>query len=354
MAAALQMVQSRGGPGQNSWSSVPGNLVPSYDLMASPLLVVRNLTVSYTTASGPFHAVCDVSLDLRPGETLGVVGETGCGKTTLALSILGLLDGGRIENGVILFEGENLAGIAEQEWRRIRGSRIGLVFQNPRTSLNPVLTIGAQIAESIRAHRRMTRAQARDLAIHLLEELGVPEPRLVLQRYSFELSGGTCQRIAIALAICNEPSLLVADEPTSALDPTIQSQIISLLDAMRRQRGLALVFISHDVPLVSGLADRLAVMYASRVVELGAAREVLARPAHPYTRGLIGCIPDISHSPGSQRLNAIRGLPPGRLAARSGCVFASRCDLAEARCALSQPEFLRVSDSHRAACIKAT
>ncbi len=328
--------------------------MPSTDLVTSPLLVVRNLTVDYTTASGSFPAVRDVSLDLRPGEILAVVGETGCGKTTLALSIIGLLDGGRIENGVILFEGENLAGITEERWRRIRGSRIGLVFQNPRASLNPVLTIGTQLAESIRAHRKMTRAQARDLAIHLLEDLGVPDPRLALHRYPFELSGGTCQRMAIALAICNEPSLLIADEPTSALDPTIQSQIISLLDAMRRQRGLALLFISHDVPLISGVADRVAVMYGGRVVELGAAQEVLTRPAHPYTRGLIACIPDISQSPGSQRLSAIRGVPPGPFAARSGCVFASRCELAEAQCARSEPEFLRISDSHRAACFRTT
>ncbi len=304
------------------------------------------------TASGPFRAVCDVSLDLHSGETLGVVGETGCGKTTLALSILGLLDGGRIEDGVILFEGDDLTRLDESKWRRIRGAHIGLVFQNPRASLNPVLTVEGHLVESICTHRKMTRMQARDLAVHLLEELGVPDPQLVLRRYSFELSGGTCQRIAIALAICNEPSLLIADEPTSALDPTIQSQIIGLLDVMRSQRGLALLFISHDIALISSFADRVAVMYGGRVVELGAAQEVLARPAHPYTRGLIDCIPDISHPPGTQRLNAIRGAPPAPFAAGPGCVFASRCELAEARCTLREPELAGISDSHRAACIR--
>ncbi|NWG14368.1 MAG: ABC transporter ATP-binding protein [Acidobacteria bacterium] len=320
---------------------------------ASPLLAVRNLTVSYATASGPFRALRDVSLDIQPGEVLGVVGETGCGKSTLALSIPGLLDGGWIETGVILFEGRDLVRISAEEWRRIRGRRIGLIFQNPRESLNPVLTIDSHFAESIRAHRKMTRGQARNLAVHLLEELGVPDPRLVLRRYSFELSGGTCQRIAIALAICNEPSLLIADEPTSALDPTIQSQIIGLLDTMRRRHQLSLLLISHDIPMITGIADRLAVMYAGRVVERGPAREVLTRPAHPYTRGLINCIPDIDCPPGSQLLNAIPGAPPGRFATGPGCAFAPRCHLAENPCTRGEPELVGVSHLHQAACIKA-
>jgi len=324
------------------------------ELVAPPLLDIRNLTVCFATPSGPFRALRDVSLELQAGETLAIVGETGCGKTTLALSIPGLLDGGWIEGGVIRFEGETLSGIGERKWRRIRGRRIGLVFQNPRASLNPVLRVEEHLLESMRAHRRVTRAQARESALALLGELGVPDPAFVLRRYSSELSGGICQRIAIALAVCNAPSLLIADEPTSALDPTIQSQIIALLKEMKRLHGLSLLFISHDLLLISGFADRVAVMYGGRVVELGPAEEVLARPAHPYTCGLVGCIPDTRQPPGSRHLRPIPGFPPARTESGPGCVFASRCTMAEERCASGVPDLVPVSNTHRAACVRIT
>jgi len=319
----------------------------------SPLLSVRNLSVSYSTPSGPLRAVEDVSLEIAPGETLGLAGETGCGKSTIALSIVGLLDGGHIESGKILFEGRSLPDSGEAAWRKIRGSKIGLVFQDARGSLNPVLTVGQHFEEALRAHRQMTRRQWRDHASKLLAEVGVPEPAFVLRRYSHELSGGTCQRVGIALAICHHPSLLIADEPTSALDPTIQAQIITLLMQMKHRLGLALLFIGHDLPLIYGIADRVAVMYGARIVESGPAREVLSAPAHPYTRGLLQCVPDLSRAPGGQRLEPIPGSPPISLRLLQGCSFAPRCGIAEERCYSETPEPTPVSETHWAACIKA-
>jgi len=321
------------------------------DIVASPLLDVRNLSVSYATPSGSFRALQDISFSLQAGETLAIIGETGCGKTTLALSILGLLSGGQIEGGSICFDGESLTGAGEREWRQVRGCRIGMVFQDPRASLNPVLRIGDHLSESMRAHNRMSGSQARNTGIRLLAELGIPDPAFVLRRYPSELSGGTCQRIGIALAICNNPALLIADEPTGALDPTIQSQIMSLLKDMKRLRGLSLLFISHDLLLISDFADRAAVMYGGRIVELGPAEEVLAHPTHPYTRGLAACIPDIRRTPGSQRLHPIPGFPAGRTEVSAGCVFLSRCELAGAQCAVGAPDLIPVADGHQAACI---
>ncbi len=321
--------------------------------MDSPLLSVRNLSVSYHTSSGPLRAVEDVSFEIGPGETLGLAGETGCGKSTIALAILGLLDGGRIEGGDIRFEGKSLANSAERAWRHLRGSRIGLVFQDARGSLNPVLTVGQHLEEALRAHSRMTGRQWRDQASRLLGDVGIAEPAFTMKRYAHELSGGTCQRVGIALAICNRPRLLIADEPTSALDPTIQAQIITLLMQMKHRLGLALLFISHDLPLINRIADRMAVMYGARIVESGPAPEVLSAPAHPYTRGLLQCVPDLTRTAGGQRLEPIPGSPPVGLRLARGCSFAPRCRLAEERCLLELPDAVPVSVTHWAACIKA-
>lgn len=321
--------------------------------MDSPLLSVRNLSVSYHTPSGPLRAVEDVSFEIRPGETLGLAGETGCGKSTVALAVLGLLDGGRIESGRILFEGQSLKEATERTWQHLRGGRIGLVFQDARGSMNPVLTIGQHFEESLRAHARMTGRQWRDRASRLLAEVGIPEPAFILGRYAHELSGGTCQRIGIALAICNRPSLLIADEPTSALDPTIQAQVITLLMQMKQSLGLALLFISHELPLINRVADRLAVMYGARIVEHGPMRDVLSAPAHPYTRGLLQCVVDLDRTAGGRRLEPIPGAPLVAPGLTQGCSFASRCRLAEARCLSEIPEAVAVGDTHWAACIKA-
>lgn len=319
----------------------------------SPLLSVRNLSVSYHTPSGPQRAVEDVSFELAPGETMGLAGETGSGKSTVAQAILGLLQGGRVETGEILFEGQSLSDLGERAWRRIRGGRIGFVFQNARGSLNPVLTVGQHFDETLQAHGRTTRRQSRSRAQELLAEVGIPEPGFILNRFPFELSGGACQRVAIALAVCNHPVFLIADEPTSALDPTIQAQVIALLMQMRERLGLALLFISHDLPLISSIAERIAVMYAARIIESGPVREVFSQPCHPYTRGLLNCVPDLSCAPGSQRLEPIAGPPLAGRRNLRGCSFAPRCRIAETRCHIEVPEPLPVSRDHWAACIKA-
>jgi oligopeptide/dipeptide ABC transporter ATP-binding protein len=319
----------------------------------SPLLSVRNLSVSYHTSSGPQRAVEDVSFEIGPGETLGLAGETGCGKSTVALAILGLLDGGRVEAGSILFEGQSLLNASERAWRQLRGGRIGFVFQDARGSLNPVLTVGRHFEEALRAHGRLTRRQRQERASCLLVEVGVSDPAFILKRYAHELSGGTCQRVGIALAICNRPSLLIADEPTSALDPTIQAQVITLLMQMKQSLGLALLFITHDLPLINRIADRLAVMYGARIVESGPAREVVSAPAHPYTKGLLQCVPDLDRTVGGRKLEPIPGSPPVALSLLQGCSFASRCRLAEGRCLSEIPEAVPVSGRHWAACIKA-
>ena len=320
--------------------------------MSLPLLVVRNLTVSYPGPSGPAGGSQSVSLELAKGETLGLVGESGCGKTTIALSIVGLLDGDRIETGEILFQDRSLVGLTEREWRELRGPRIGMVFQDARGALNPVLTVGRHLIETLRAHSELTAAEARERAVRLLSEAGLPDPPFIMRRYAFELSGGACQRVGIALALSGNPELLVADEPTSALDPTIQSQIVDLLTEMRARRGLALLFISHDLALVSQIAERAAVMYAGRIVENGPARDVFSKPAHPYTRALLACIPNLSLPPRSQRLEPIAGSPGTVGPHPAGCAFAPRCPSAVPDCTAGVPPPASISDSHWAACIR--
>lgn len=321
--------------------------------MDSPLLCVRNLSVSYHTPSGPLRAVDRVSFAIPPGQILGLVGETGSGKSTVALSTVGLLDGGRIESGEILFEGRPLPAPGDAAWRKIRGRMIGFVFQDARGSLNPVLTIGQHIEEALRAHSRMSRQEWRNQACQLLNEVGIPDPVYILRRFPQELSGGTCQRVTIALAVCHRPRLLIADEPTSALDPTIQKQILALLMRMRRGLGLTFLFISHDLPLVASIAERVAVMYGARIVESGPAREVFLQPAHPYTQGLLQCVPDLAYPPGGRRLEPIPGSPPGDLRALQGCAFAPRCRIAEKGCLSEIPGLEMIAQDHRVACIKA-
>ena len=321
--------------------------------MDSPLLRVRNLSVSYHTPSGPLRAVDGISFAMSAGQILGLVGETGCGKSTVALSIAGMLDGGRIESGEVLFEDRPLPPPGDAAWRKILGREIGFVFQDARGSLNPVLTVGHHLEEALRAHSRMTRGEWRTQAVRLLAEVGIPDPAFIMKRFPLELSGGTCQRVAIALALCHRPRLLIADEPTSALDPTIQAQIVALLTQMKKRLGLTLLFISHDMALVASLAEEVAVMYGARIVESGPAHEVFSRPAHPYTRGLLQCVPDLACSPGGRRLEPIPGSPPAGLRTLQGCSFAPRCPIVEERCLSEIPGMEPVAKAHRAACIKA-
>jgi peptide/nickel transport system ATP-binding protein len=323
------------------------------DTAPSPLLLeVRHLTTSYPTVTGPLRAVKDLSFQIAAGEILALVGETGCGKSTGALTLLGLLDTGQIESGEILFEDRDLRKLGKRAWRNVRGCTIGMVFQDARSALNPVLTIGDHLVESIRAHQRLSGRQARALAIDLLHEVGIPEPQFQMHRYPFELSGGMCQRVGIALGICNKPRLLIADEPTSALDPTIQIQIMQLLGEMKHRLGLSLLLISHDLALVSEFADRVAVMYHGRLVESGPGLRVFSHPAHPYTRALTESVPDLRHRCDSRPLAAVPGAPPAPGEEFTGCSFALRCSLGESRCTDALPAPVLVSDGHWAACFR--
>jgi len=288
---------------------------------------------------------------MAPGQTLAIIGETGCGKSTVALALLGLLSSpGRFESGEIIFDGRQLQDLNESEWRHIRGSKIGLVVQNPRGAFNPVLTVQKHLTETLHAHRSMSRREARNTALRILAEVGVPDPPFFMGRYPSEMSGGMCQRAAIALAICNRPQLLVADEPTSALDPSIQAQILDLLKDLKQSQGLALLLISHDLALVSEFADLVAVMYLGRIVEYGRREDILAMAAHPYTRALMECLPDMRSR--RERLATIPGTPGGAGQLLGGCGFAPRCSLAEPACSEAVPPVQALSETHWAACIK--
>ena len=317
------------------------------------LLDVQHLTVSYPSPAGPVRAVRDVSFHLRRTEILALVGETGCGKSSLALAMLGLAEGAdRSEPCRILFEGENITSLNEKGWRKLRGRKIGMVFQDARSTLNPVLTIGSHVLEMLHAHQDLSRREARERAERLLIDVGIPDPRFCMGRYAFELSGGMCQRIAIALAVCHQPQLLIADEPTSALDPTLQAQILGLLHQMSRDMGLALLLISHDLALVASHADRVAVMYHGRIVESGPADEIFAQPAHPYTRGLLDSQPTLKHRRGIHPLASIAGAPPAAGEELPGCSFAPRCAVAESRCSAEIPPAIAVSKDRWAACVR--
>lgn len=317
------------------------------------LLEVENLSVAYATASGPIHAVRDLSFGLEAGESFALVGETGSGKSTVALAILRLLgNNGQILGGRIRFEGAALPDDDQSAWKKIRGKKIGMIFQDSRGALNPVLTIGSQLIEALRAHRRLENHTAREIALALLAEVGIPDPSFHLNRYASELSGGMCQRIAIAIAICHAPLLLIADEPTSALDPGIQAQILQLLSEMKRRRSLALLLISHDLALVSQVSERVAVMYRGRLVESGRVRDIFSRPAHPYTFALIGSQADFLHHWRDKPLVPIAGSAPAGGEDSAGCCFYPRCAKAEAVCSNGTPPPASVGDHHWAACFK--
>jgi len=317
-----------------------------------PLLQVQQLSVSYATPSGTLPAVRDVSFEIAAGETLALIGETGCGKSTIAFAILGLLGReARIDGGEILFEDRPVTRLSEAEWRDVRGSKLGFVFQDSRSALNPVLTVGQHMIEALRAHGSVRHDEAADTARRILTEVGVRDPAFLMGRYRSELSGGMCQRVGIALAICNGPQLLVADEPTSALDPTIQAQVLELLKDLKRRKALALLLVSHDLAMISEIADSVAVMYHGHLLEYGRRQEILSCAAHPYTRALIECLPSMKDR--KERLATIPGAPPLPGSQISGCDFAPRCGSAGPACADSAPEFRQLSMTHRAACIKA-
>jgi peptide/nickel transport system ATP-binding protein/oligopeptide transport system ATP-binding protein len=319
----------------------------------SPLLSVRNLRTVFGTAQGEVTAVDDVSFDVAPGEVLGIVGESGSGKSVTALSILGLLPQppGRVAAGEILFEGRDLLKIPRSELRKLRGSAIGMIFQEPMTSLNPVFTIGDQITETIRVHERIGAAAARARGIEMLAKVGIPSPDRRIDDYPHQLSGGMRQRVMIAMALSCSPKLLLADEPTTALDVTIQAQILDLLRDLRREFGMAIVIITHNMGVIAEFADRVAVMYAGRIAEEGPIERIFDAPTHPYTAGLLASTPDmLSDAP---RMRTIPGTLPSLYELPPGCRFAPRCARRIEGCDSGRPAMLRLAPGHSAACIRA-
>jgi peptide/nickel transport system ATP-binding protein len=314
------------------------------------VLDVRDLRVSFPAADRRrFHPVDGVSFSLDRGETLALVGESGCGKSLTSLALLRLVPApGRVDDGSVIRLGDtDVLSLKGEALRRIRGKRIGMIFQDPMTSLNPVFTVGQQIAEGVRAHFRISRTQARDRARALLQEVGIPDPDGRLDAYPHQLSGGMRQRVMIAIALAAEPELLVADEPTTALDVTVQAQILEVLDELRRRRGMAVLLITHDLGIVAGRADRVAVMYAGQIVEEAPTGELFEHPSHPYTQGLFASVPRITGP--VQRLHPIPGTVPPPTAWPAGCRFRPRCPKAFDKSELP-PELLPVGPAHRMRC----
>jgi peptide/nickel transport system permease protein len=316
------------------------------------LLQLRGLDTRFRIGRSVWNAVSGVDMVIRPGEAIGIVGESGSGKTVTALSILGLVASppGRIDGGEVLFNGEDLLGLPAGRLRAIRGDRIAYVFQDPLTTLNPLQTVGAQVMEAIRAHQRLNGREAWARTLALLESVGIPEPAQKAHSYPHELSGGQRQRIGIAMALANQPDVVVADEPTTALDVTTQARVLKLLAELRRRNDAAMIFISHDFGVVAELCDRVYVMYGGRVVESGPVRDVLKRPAHPYTARLLACVPRIGQ--GRHSIPPIPGLPPPTNALPPGCAFAPRCNLAIAECRSGEIALASVGPDHAARCLR--
>jgi oligopeptide/dipeptide ABC transporter ATP-binding protein len=315
--------------------------------VAESLLSIRGLEVAFDTERGPVAAVRGVDFELNAGETVALVGESGSGKSVTALSVMRLTSG-RVAGGQIDFRGTDLASLSEAEMRRIRGGQIGMIFQEPMTSLNPIFKIGRQIEEVLVLHRQLRPAEARQQALELLTRVGIPSPEARLDQYPHELSGGMKQRVMIAIAIACRPALLIADEPTTALDVTIQAQIMVLLRSLSSELGMALLLITHDLGIVAHFAERVSVMYAGKIVERGSVRDIFKRPAHPYTQALLAALPDPSAR--GKRLEAIPGRVPSPAMLPPGCAFCARCKYAFEPCPTEQPPLFEVSESQRAAC----
>ena len=317
-------------------------------MTTEPLLRVDGLEVGFPSKSGVLRAVTDVSFEVRPGETLAVVGESGSGKSVTALTIMRLHPGSTRISGSIMFEGRNLLALGDKDMRAVRGNEIAMIFQDPMTALNPVFSVGSQIVEAIRTHQDVSKQQAWSRAVELLALVGVPEPKRRAEQFPHEYSGGMRQRAMIAMAISNEPKLLIADEPTTALDVTVQAQVMEVLHDVQRATGSAIVLITHDLGLVAGSADRVQVMYASRLVETGGVDDIFYRSRNPYTRALLDSIPDLRAT--TDRLDPIPGNPPSLLNPPSGCPFRPRCQLAVEHCAESVPELVVVGEGHASRC----
>lgn len=318
------------------------------------LLEVKNLQTQFPTRAGLVRAVDGVSFHLDAGELLGIVGESGCGKSVTSLSIMRLVaPPGKISGGEILFEGRDLLKLSGEEMRQIRGDDIAMIFQDPMTSLNPVFTVGEQIAEALRLHRKLSRAAAREAAIEAMREVSIPDPARRINDYPHQLSGGMRQRVMIAMALACDPKLLIADEPTTALDVTIQAQILELLDELRKTRQLAVLLITHDLGVVAEVADRVAVMYTGRIVEEAPVEELFARPKHPYTEGLLSSVPKltITEAGKAERLTTIEGTVPSPANLPPGCHFAPRCPHRMPRCTEGRIPLYQLEHAVRVRCV---
>ena len=319
------------------------------------LLEVQNLRTYFATRRGEVRAVDDVSFTVEQGETLSLVGESGSGKSVTALSIMRLVaPPGRVTGGKILFEGRDLLELSEREMRAIRGDDIAMIFQDPMTSLNPVYTVGEQIAEAIRLHRKVSKREAWNQAVEGMRDVAIPAPEVRAKTYPHEMSGGMRQRVMIAMALACDPKLLIADEPTTALDVTIQAQILDLLTELREKRNLALLLITHDLGIVAETSDRVAVMYAGKIVEGASVKELFARPRHPYTEGLLRAVPrlDEERRGRAKRLQTIEGVVPNPLALPPGCRFAPRCPHVRDKCREGEIPLLDVGAEHSSRCIR--
>ena len=319
--------------------------------MSKTLLNVRDLETKFFTQDGVVHAVNGISYHVDEGETVAIVGESGSGKSVGVMSLIRLIASppGKIVNGSVVFDGQELMDLAEEDLRHIRGNRIAMIFQDPMTSLNPVLTIGRQITESLELHMSMNRSQSRERAIELLELVGIPAAANRLDDYPHQFSGGMRQRVMIAMGLSCNPQLLIADEPTTALDVTIQAQIIDLVDRLRKELGMAIIWITHDLGVVAGMAERVIVMYSGFIIEAATVNDLYAQPHHPYTLGLLRSIPRLDEAH-RERLVPIDGLPPDLLDEPAHCPFAPRCEFVIEKCWQENPPLETVADDHLSAC----
>ena len=319
--------------------------------MSTPLLDIVDLTVSFRTEQGRLRAVKNVDLQVNPGQTLAIVGESGSGKSVTSLAIMQLLgEAGRIDSGSINFAGDDIAKFSESQMQAIRGDRISMIFQEPMTSLNPVIQVGKQVAEPLVLHRGLSWRDALDSAEELLHKVAIPDPRARLKEYPHQLSGGMRQRIMIAMALACNPKLIIADEPTTALDVTVQAQILALLKQLTHETGAALILITHDLGVVARYADRVSVMYGGRIMEAASARDLYKTPLHPYTQGLMSSIPSLDGDV-TQELATIEGQPPDLADPPPGCPFAPRCAHAEQACVSAPPPLQNIRTGHAWACI---
>jgi peptide/nickel transport system ATP-binding protein len=320
--------------------------------MNLPVILVENLGLAYETRKGDIHAVRDVSFELYRGETLGIVGESGCGKSTVAYGLVNYMGkNGKIVKGDIFFQGQSLVGRREEELRKLRGDQISMVYQDPMTSLNPVLRIGDQMTEVLTVHRGISEEEARDRCIKMLGQVYMPDPAKVLERYPHQISGGQQQRVVIAMAMLNNPALLIMDEPTTALDVTVEAAALDLVADLRRDFDTAILIISHNLGVIARVSDRVGVMYAGEMVELASVENIYANPLHPYTQGLIRCLPKLGRDKASSILYPIRGRVPSPANLPPGCAFEPRCDYAREACRQKRPQLLTITEGHMSRCL---